>query len=132
MWTFPITISIAYARIQLGNLPEYPSEEEKRKREGPREKKKNGIGGVWGKLKESGHRTGRNTSREGTGDCLRGNRAWEEGEKMKGKKGKKAKNEKKKEKKSRENQEPLKLRRTQKYARTRLFVEVEPPSFCAD
>ena len=34
---------------------------------GPREKN-NGVGGVWGKLKESGHRTGRNTSREGTGN----------------------------------------------------------------
>lgn len=36
---------------------------------GPREKN-NGVGGVWGKLKESGHRTGRNTSREGTGNGL--------------------------------------------------------------
>jgi hypothetical protein len=77
MWTFSIIVSIAYAGIQLGNLPENPGEEEKRKREGPREKKKNGIGGVWGKLKESGHRTGRNTSREGTGNCLRGNRVEE-------------------------------------------------------
>lgn len=37
----------------MGNLPENPGEEKKRKREGPREKK-NGIGGVWGKLKRVG------------------------------------------------------------------------------
>lgn len=41
----------------------------------------------------------------------------------------KGKNQKKK--KSRENQEPLKLRRAPKYARTRFFVEVEPPQFPA-
>ena len=38
----------------MGNLPENPGEEKKRKREGPREKKKNGSGGVWGKLKRVG------------------------------------------------------------------------------
>ena len=99
----------------LENPPDDPSEEEKRKREGPREKKKNGIGGVWGKLKESGHRTGRNTSREGTGNCLRGNRAWEEKKKWKGKWVKKAK-----------------IKRKEKPRQSRAAEIAEGPKVCKD
>lgn len=98
---------------------------EKRGKE-PREKK-NGIGGVWGKLKRVGA-PDREKLSGGNGECLdRGNMREKAGKK----KEKKGKGKIQKKKKSREIQEPLKLRRAPKYARTRFFVEVEPPQFPA-
>ena len=110
------------------DITTYVKRKENARGKGPREKK-NGIGGVWGKLKESGHRTGRNTSREGTGNVTTGEirSGW------KLKKGKekreilKRKKNQEKAKKSREKVRAAEIAEGQKHARTRFSWRWSPP-----